>query len=279
MSAARRTPGPQGIVRGDRRGRGRSPALVATGALLAAGAMLLWFTGRGTIPSSPEELRVLVAGSGAWAPLAFFVAQVAQVVLAPVPGTATVAVGAALFGPWEGLALGLSGAVVGSVAVFALTRRYGLPLAARLVGEGAVGRYAGVSGAGGWWFFAVLAVPFFPDDVLCVLAGLSAVPFRRFLVFVVLGRLPGTAITALAAADLTTHSAGAWAAAGLVVLVGLALLARYRGRLESRLLRLPAAAARGRRKEPDGALFDDPPREAGARRRSDRRAHDGGNAT
>lgn len=246
MSTARPTPGPKNVAQEPRRSRGgsgRLPVWVAAGALSAAGATLaLWsVAGSGTIPSSPGELRGLVAGSGAWAPLVFFAAQVAQVVLAPVPGTVTVAVGAALFGPWEGLALGLSGAVVGSVAVFALARRFGPPLAARLVGEEAVGRYAGAFGAGGWWFFAVLAIPFFPDDVLCALAGLSAVPFRRFLVFVVLGRLPGTAITALAAADLTTRPAGTWVAAGIVLLIGLALLARYRGRVESRLLRRAGA--------------------------------------
>ena len=38
--------------------------------------------------------------------------------------------------------------------------------------------------------FLVLAFlfPYFPDDVLCILAGLTELPFRRFLVIVLLAR-------------------------------------------------------------------------------------------
>jgi uncharacterized membrane protein YdjX (TVP38/TMEM64 family) len=51
--------------------------------------------------------------------------------------------------------------------------------------------YAGRLDPKGWWLLAILLVPFMPDDAACTLVGLSAVSFRRFLAFVVVGRLPG----------------------------------------------------------------------------------------
>lgn len=86
-------------------------------AWLAADVGALW-EGAGRLFGSPEALRGYVSGFGAWAPVAFFLAQVAQVILAPIPGVTTV-VGPLLFGPWFGTALVLAGGMVGSVVLFA----------------------------------------------------------------------------------------------------------------------------------------------------------------
>src|SRR5215203_2833009 len=81
--------------------------------------------------------------------------------------------------------------VVGSVLVFTAARKWGEPLVIRLVGEEKFYKYSGRLDREGWWLFAILLVPLVPDDAVCALAGLSAVTFGRFLVFMVVGRLPG----------------------------------------------------------------------------------------
>lgn len=205
---------------------------------------LLW-EGAREVFASTEALRDFVLGFGAWAPLAFFLTQVAQVVLAPVPGGAAVVVGTLLFGVWGGLALSIAGAVAGSAVLFVLVRRWGKPLAIKIVGEESFGRYADVLDEKGWWLFVILLVPFMPDDVVCALAGLSKVSLRRFVVLVAVGRTPSWALTALITADLATRSAAAGITAGLVVVGVLAVAFVYRQRLEAALLRL-AGKGQGR---------------------------------
>lgn len=208
---------------------------------------------RGTF-DSPEALKEYVLDFGVWAPAVFFLTQVAQVVLAPVPGSATAVIGVLLFGPWAGTALLLAGGLVGSVALFTLVRRWGRPLAARIVGRKSFERYAGaIDDEKGALLLVVMLVPFVPDDVAVAVAGLSALSFRRFLVVVALGRLPGSAVTAFAAADLLGRSAGTLVMVGLAVTVAAALIFLNRKRLESRLLRrTPTGQERHGGKKKDG---------------------------
>jgi uncharacterized membrane protein YdjX (TVP38/TMEM64 family) len=201
----------------------KKPVLVALLVLAVVGGGLaltdwgsLW-EGAQEVFTSPKALREFVLGFGAWAPAMFFIVQVFQVILAPIPGGATVVVGTLLFGPWGGLALSLLGGVVGSVVVFLVVRRWGKPLTLRLVGKETFEKYVGVFDAGGWWLFVIMLVPFLPDDAVSALAGLSALSLRRFTVLVAVGRLPSWALTGFITADLMNRSAAAWVTVGLAV--------------------------------------------------------------
>jgi uncharacterized membrane protein YdjX (TVP38/TMEM64 family) len=214
----------------------------AVAALFVADRLGAWDWARTTF-SSVEAMRAFVSGFGAWAPVVFFTAQATQVILAPVPGGVTVVVGTLVFGVWGGLALSVAGAVVGSGALFVVGRRWGRPLAVRLVGEGNLQRYAGVLDDKGTVLFAILLVPFMPDDVVCALAGLSKVSLRRFVVLVAVGRTPSWALTAFVTADLATRSAAVWIGAVAAVAAVLAFGVWHRGYLEGWLLGL---AGKGR---------------------------------
>ena len=63
--------------------------------------------------------------------------------------------------------------------------------------------------------------------------GTVCYSFRRFLVVMVVGRVPGSTMTVLLASDWVTGSTVTWISAGLVVAVVLALGFVYRERLES----------------------------------------------
>lgn len=227
-----------------RRHRANLPrvALLASSAMLAVGLFMAyglgWWDAARAVFSSVEAMRGFVAGFGAWAPAVFFLAQVAQVLLAPIPGGVTVVVGTLLFGAWGGLALSVAGATVGSALLFLAVRRWGRHLARRLVGNESFERYVGVLDERGTLLFVVMLVPFMPDDVVAGLAGLSAVSLRRFVVFVAVGRTPSWALTSLVTADLATRSAAVWIVALLTAAAILALGVWHCGRLESWLVRL-----------------------------------------
>ena len=88
---------------------------------------LAWFVGRPLIrfARQPEQFRAWVESHGLWAPLAYAAMVFLQVVVAVIPGEPLEIAGGYAFGAWQGTALCLAGAVLGSVAVFALVRRWG----------------------------------------------------------------------------------------------------------------------------------------------------------
>jgi uncharacterized membrane protein YdjX (TVP38/TMEM64 family) len=174
---------------------------------------------------------------GAFSPVVYFLVVVAQVIVSPIPAGPVTFAGAMIFGAPQGLALIMAGSVVGSVLVFAAARKWGEPLAIRIVAEVTFYKYAGRLDPKGWWLFAILLVPLMPDDAVCALAGLSALTFGRFFAFMVVGRLPGATLTALLASDLVTQSAAGWIVAGMVLLALVTLGIVYRKRLEAWMLR------------------------------------------
>ena len=111
-------------------------------------------------------------------------------------------------------------------------------MAVGLVGRKNVERFSGAFNdeKGTLLFFAML-VPLVPDDVAVAAAGLSSVSFRRFVVLVALGRLPGWAAMAFIAADLMGRSMGTLVTVGVAILAATALVFLHRKRLESWLLR------------------------------------------
>ncbi len=221
----------------------------AIGALAVLGAALVAYAVSPGLRAGVGDLASLVGDGyaagvegfvlsfGAFSPLVYFFVVVAQVLVAPIPSAPVSVAGSLVFGVWEGMALALAGSVVGSVLVFLTVRRWGEPLVARLVGRKVFERYVGVLDGRGWWLFAVLLVPLLSDDAVVALAGLSALRFRRFLVVFVLGRIPGSATTALLVSDWVTGSTAAWVTAGVAVAAFLALGLAYRGRLEAWMLR------------------------------------------
>lgn len=219
-------------------------AAVVAAVVVAVVRSGLWADAR-SATASPTVFRAWVEGYGAWAPAVFFLAQVAQVVAAPIPGSIFPPVGAVAFGPPVALALSLAGSVTGSALVFAAGRRWGRPMAVRLVGAESLERYAGIAaGQGGLWLFAVYLLPLLPDDAVSAVAGLSEISLRRFVAMNVLGRLPGTVLAVYAASALLDQPAWVWLAGGALAVGALALAASYRSRLEAWLMERTGGRAR-----------------------------------
>ena len=174
---------------------------------------------------------------GAWSPVVYISIMMAQVIASPIPAGPIALAGALVFGVWEDLALALTGSVVGSILIFTAVRLWGEPLVVRLAGREVYRKYVGILDAKGWWLFAILLFPFMPDDAVVALAGLSAISFRRFLLIMVVGRIPGSTMTALLAADWVTSATATWISVGITVAVILALGFVYKERLESWMFR------------------------------------------
>lgn len=157
--------------------------------LLAGGGWFLYRTGFFQAASSLESLRAYILRFAPYSHLIFFLLQFLSVVLAPIPSNVTAAAGGALFGTWTAFSLTFAAVVTGSLLTFSLARALGRDFAGRLVSEKLSEKYQDVLRAKGPVFLTLAFLfPFFPDDMLCILAGLTGLPLRRFALIVVLAR-------------------------------------------------------------------------------------------
>ncbi len=188
--------------------------------LVAALAGVLYF-GRPLLPlfSDPQVARETIGGLGAWAPLAFIGLQVAQVVIAPLPGQVSGLIGGLLFGPWLGLLYTMTGAFIGFWLVFVLARRLGRPFVERFVEPATLEKFdALLARRGAFVLFLIYLLPAFPDDVVSFVAGLSTLRIRTLLLVSLAGRLPGYLVLGFAGEGLTGENMNPIVVGGAVLL-------------------------------------------------------------
>lgn len=168
--------------------------------------------------TSMEALREYIQGFGESAYVVFFLIQLISVILAPIPSHISTLVGAAIFGMWISFIISWTAIAAGSVIVFILARKFGKPFTDRIISARISGRYKGLitPGRGEAVLALLLFLPFFPDDALCFLAGISRIRLGRFLLIMLITRPWGIlAASALGSSRMPLE----WWALGTAVLV------------------------------------------------------------
>lgn len=140
--------------------------------------------------TSVEALREYISGFGAWAVIIFILFQFLQVVILPVPGSVSVGVGVALFGPLRCSIFSFIGILAGSVAGFAIGRWIGYKAVCWVVGKDDLDKWLKkVKGKDYLLLSIMFLLPLFPDDILCFVAGLSSMTWGYFLIMITITRL------------------------------------------------------------------------------------------
>ena len=171
--------------------KSRQKILIAAAAvlLLAGGGCFLYRTGFFQAVSSLEELRAYITRFAPCSHLIFFLLQFLAVVLAPIPSNVVAAAGGLLFGTLPAFLLTFTAVVSGSLLTFSLARALGRDFADRIVGQKLSEKYRQILQAKAPVFLSLAFLfPFFPDDMLCILAGLTRISLRRFALIVILAR-------------------------------------------------------------------------------------------
>ena len=212
--------------------------LAATVLLLAGGAWGLYQSGFFAACTSQQALQDYIARRAPYAQLWFFLLQLLSVVLAPIPSNITALAGGVLFGMWSAFLLTWAAVFLGSLLAFGLARALGRNFADQVVSRRLSEKYQAVIHAKTTVFLTLAFLfPYFPDDVLCILAGLTDISFRRFALIVLLTRPWGLLVaSALGGSTLSISMWGlaALGAAGLAVFV---LGMKYGDRAEQWVLR------------------------------------------
>ncbi len=183
--------------------------------------------------SSRQSLRDFIDRFDPYGPIAFFVLQLVTVIVAPIPGNIIALAGGALFGLWSGFFLSTGALLVGSSIAFGLARFFGRPLVERFVPRALIDKYLDrIAERHYVVLFGAFLLPFFPDDALCFISGLSNLRYPVFLLMVVVGRPPGMFVANLVGSGIATVPWWGWisiaaASAGLLYAIH-----RHRAKIE-----------------------------------------------
>ena len=138
--------------------------------------------------SSQAAMKAYLADKQIMGPVIFILIQIVQVVIPIIPGGVSLLAGVVFFGAVPGFIYNYIGIVVGSLINFFLARYYGKSFILHIVSEESLEKYTK------WtknqkkfnWFFAIrILAPVAPDDLLCLLAGLTEMkPWTYFWIIV-----------------------------------------------------------------------------------------------
>ncbi|HYD32524.1 MAG TPA: VTT domain-containing protein [Azospirillaceae bacterium] len=173
--------------------RWRRALAVAGVALVVAGLLALWrYTPLGRWATVDNVLALLHAlGDGPLGPVVLIALYIAGG-LAAFPVTVLIAATAIVYGPWWGFVTALAGATASAAVTFWIGRAVGARVVRRLAGP-AVARVSRRLAERGIVTVAVLRiVPVAPFTVVNLVAGVSHLRFRDYLIGTVVGMAPGT---------------------------------------------------------------------------------------
>ena len=183
--------------------------------LLGGGAFLLWQTGFFSSVGSLEEMRNYIERFAPYSHLFFFLIQLLSVVIAPIPSNVTALAG----------------------AVFWLARVLGQRFVERLVNQRVADKYLEViRRKRDIFLILVFLFPFFPDDLICILAGLTDIPLHRFFLIVLLTRPWGLLVACALGGSVLTIPVWAMLLLGAAGVAVFAVCLKYGDRWEAALL-------------------------------------------
>ncbi len=194
---------------------------LAIGAILAA----LWLP-VSRIGFDSAAWRTWIEEMGWLGPAAFFLLNVAQVVVAPLPGYPVQVLGGILFGLVPGSVYTVAGMVTGGTLAAWLGRHLGRPWLEKRVGAAVLDHWSAMAHIDSFWtWWILLLIPL--GDIPYFFAGLSRISLSRFALAILTSRGPFTVLIVWLGDRVVglplTWLALLMAAIGLVIIAGFSL--------------------------------------------------------
>lgn len=174
-----------------RKGHGRNLwNIISLAGLFLCVGLAVWGYRSGCF-QSVDTLQAFIRKFGYGGMLLFVAIQIIQVVFPILPGGISCLAGVLLYGPWIGFVCSYIGICIGSMAAFGIARNLGRPAFGRLFSERQIHKYeewTKKDGKFARFFAAAIFFPVAPDDLLCYLAGTTAMTWKQFLCIILLGK-------------------------------------------------------------------------------------------
>ena len=194
--------------------------------------------------TSVGGLRELIAKCGAWSWVAFIALfTICSTLLCFMPGTTATFVGCSilLFGAWQGFIISTVSVFLASSLLFLIGNSLGEKVASKLVGEEALKKAQNLLEMKSKMLLPLMFLfPVFPDDALCLVAGMTKMKYWYFAIIVLIFRTIGIATICFLGSGFIN-----WAALSLVdwfvlinvCLFDIVLIFKYQDKIEKFILK------------------------------------------
>ena len=136
-----------------------------------------------------DALLTFIRNTKQWGILVYIGIVIFQVIFLPIPSAIVAVLGTILYGPTYAFVFMTIGTLVGSVITFLLGKMFGRKLAVWVIGEEKTDKLSTLLNEKGKFIFVVtMLFPFFPDDIMCLVAGITTMSFKFFTITVTLTR-------------------------------------------------------------------------------------------
>lgn len=204
--------------------------------------LILLYTGWWEKLNSVDKLKKEILDLGIYGRVFFIFLQVVQVAFLPIPSPLIVVAGSLIYGPFQASLLSLAGILLGSAIAFSIGRVFGKKVVIFMVGKENEEKWSKFLSNAKYSFVLMMLLPLFPDDVLCMIAGLTDMSWTFFMVTQLVTRTIGVfTMSYLSAGDIIPyHGWGlyVWAAIGLLSLLAIYLTTKYNKQIEAFIYKL-----------------------------------------
>lgn len=157
---------------------------------------ILQKTGFFAVIQNEDSLQQYLEKAGIWMPIFYIALQYLQVIILPIPGIVSTAAGVALFGAFFTTIYSLIGIILGSITAFFIGRKLGVKAVEWLLGDETLKKWQKkLHGKDNFLLTFAFILPFFPDDILCFIAGLSTMSSKFFISLICISRFFAVAAT------------------------------------------------------------------------------------
>lgn len=170
--------------------------------------------------NSVDKIRKIVESGGFFSSLIFMLLQLLQTTILQIPSFIITISGAIIFGRWKAFLLSYIAVMIGSIIMFFIGRKAGRKFLNWIIGKDNTEKWLEKMTNGKYLYFLMMLFPLFPDDILCVVAGLTKMSFKFFLITNFIARGLGIGCTVFFGSGAVIPFYG-W---GLIVWVIIAIL-------------------------------------------------------
>ena len=119
----------------------------------------------------------------------YILLQMAQVIILPIPAAIICIVGSLIYGPLLGSIYCSIGILLGSFVSFWIGKTFGNKIVTWIAGVENTEKYSKIIRKRGAFFLIIaFLLPMFPDDILCLISGISNMKFKNFALITTITR-------------------------------------------------------------------------------------------
>ena len=198
--------------------------------------------------NSVSKFKSFILSLGFYGRSAFVLFQFLQVTFIPIPSPILIIAGSIIYGPFQAGLLSLAGILLGSAFAFFLGKIFGQKIVRFMVGKDSQKKWTKFLNNCKFSFVLMMLLPCFPDDILCLVAGLTDMSWTFFMVTQFITRPIGIFSVSIFSSGnlLPYHGWGRifWAVIFILAFLLIYLSNKYSQNIESFLKRIFSRAKR-----------------------------------